>query len=222
LFFIALYILINPGLLNRSFAAGLTYRDISFYFGVVIYSVLLCYFILSLLRKFMNSTSAKLISFLILLLDISSSIFVYLVCRVEVLSFLQAMSNLIQSDTTIILETSFLLIKTIVSCLPYVFNILIIIQARKLIKELSNDSYSLAVIDISQKLAKLCSLSLVTITTVNVALNLLQLLLINRLSSLNLSINLPIFSLVFILATLLLTNLLKTSKELKDENEMII
>ncbi|MCL2631922.1 MAG: hypothetical protein FWD45_02370 [Coriobacteriia bacterium] len=56
----------------------------------------------------------------------------------------------------------------------------------------------------------------------NVSFNLLQFLFVKSLVVTNGSVRIPIFSITFVLAALLLTRLTAESKQLKDDNDMFI
>jgi len=71
-------------------------------------------------------------------------------------------------------------------------------------------------------MSKLCTAALITAVLLSIGVNLLTLLLAGSLRVLNISVQIPVLSVTFVLAALLLTRLVAENKQLKDDNDLYI
>ena len=111
---------------------------------------------------------------------------------------------------------------SIMKTLPYVLDIVILFKALKLLKELEKDWYSKESVQAAGSLSEVTGRILVIITVLGFAYNLIQLIGRNSVVNSKMEINVPVLSIIFLLAVLLLARYIKASQELKEENEMFI
>lgn len=84
------------------------------------------------------------------------------------------------------------------------------------------DQYSAETIAVAEQMSKQCVLVLVVTILSNIGLNLFQLLFTKSLMIHDSTVQIPISSIIFVLAVLLLTRFIATNKQLKEDNDMFI
>jgi hypothetical protein len=84
------------------------------------------------------------------------------------------------------------------------------------------DRHSEQTEQLSIKLSHWCGKTLAVIVSAEVLLNLLQLVFAGSLRSLNSSVNIPVSSILFVLAVLLFSRLISENRRLKADNDLII
>ena len=228
LLFVVLYEMINPGTIPLGpselgmMGAGVRKAML----GCVVYSVLVGYLVLRALRLFFGAGKEKLQSYVSLLLGLLNVIFVYMVFGGCLQKFLQTMESTKAAnqgtEDELVLTYVFLFLQMLVDALPYVLDILIVFACQQMLQKLQKDAYCEETMKAADKLAKVCGISLkVTILSILV-FNLLQLLYAKNLRVVNGFVNIPILSIVLVLAALLVAKLVTEGKRLKDDNDMFI
>ena len=221
--FIVLYFAINPGLLPHGVAAMDSGTAL---LGSVAYSVLTGYIVLRALRSFFAARSShRLQEYLAILLYILNALFVFMVFGAYFSNLLDSWEALRAANTDGLgLGTSylFLVLQYLVNALPYALNILVVFAVLDLLQEQATDSYSEGAVMAAEKLSRFCGLALVAGVVSNLAFNLLQLLFLKNLRVINSVVQVPLFSIIFVLATLLLAQYIKDSKQIKEDNSMFI
>lgn len=226
LLFVVLYLMINPGFID----IPITDMDGAAFgkamLGSVMYSVLIGYLTLRILRLFFVGGTDKLIHYMAVMLGLLNVIFVYLI-------FGAGLNNLIQSIVTLradnagyeyLLGLSYvcLILQFIVGVLPVILNVLIVFTALRLLDELLKDRYSAETLAVAECMSKQCVLVLVVTILSNIGLNLFQLLFTRSLMVHDSTVQVPVFSIIFVLAVLLLTRFFAANKQLKEDNDMFI
>lgn len=225
LLFFLLYLMVNPGLLvsRLGLAAGLGGKAM---LGGVFYSVLACYLVLRILRMVRAAHTERLQRYLELLLGLLGALFVYLAfgaCFGELLDGIQSLRESNQGNEHLLgASCAFLALRYLVDALPYVLDVLVVFAARALLRELQADRYSGAAVDWADRLSRLCVWSLAAAVLSNMALNLLQLFFAPRLYVISTTVQLPVLSIAFVLAVLLLARFIRENKRLKDDNDLFI
>ena len=87
---------------------------------------------------------------------------------------------------------------------------------------MKEDRYSEESIQASEKLSHLCVVSLSATVVVTALLNLLQLMFLGELHTVHINVYVPVLSVAFVLAVLLLNRLLGENKSLKEDNDLFI
>ena len=228
LLFVVWYEMINPGTLPLGpTELGMLGEEVrKAMLGCVVYSVMVGYLVLRALRLFFRAEKQKLQSYVFLLLGLLNVIFVYLVFGGCLQKFLQTVENTKAAnrgtEEGLILTYVFLFLQMLVDALPYVLDIFIVFACQHMLQELQKDAYCEETMEAAKKLAKVCGISLkVTVLSI-VMFNLLQLLCGKHLRVLNGFVNIPVLSIVLVLAALLVAKLVTESKQLKDDNDMFI
>ena len=223
LLFFALYYFINPGILAGLFHGVPAGKMV---LGGTIYSVALAYLILRILRLFRNSEIGRLKRYLAVLLGLLNVMFVYLIFGAGVGSLLQSIANLQagNSGNEGLLGASYVFaaLQYLVDVLPYVFDVLVVFAGMRLLHHLTLDRYSDETVLAAHRLSRLCGTVLSTTALVIAAFNLLQLVFAKYLFNIHASLQVPLFSIVFVLAALLFSRLVAENKLLKEDNDSII
>lgn len=226
LLFFVLYWMINPGAITLagSFAGGLPVAKAIL--GVMVDSVLLGYLILRLLRLFYASDVHAVQRYLTGLLFLLNLLFVAVIFGGGVHKAVQSIQTMqtANSGNTHLFGINYLFtaLGFVVENLPYALNIVIVFLGMSLLEELGHDRYGETTVNCANKLSKICGIALSVVVAVGVTFPVLQLLFAQQLFSLNAVIQLPLFSIVFVLLCLLFTKLVQENKALKDENDSII
>lgn len=227
LLFVVLYYMINPGLLYDRIPAGMAdiiaggnaeiLSIIKAVLCMAVWSVVVCYVVFQLLRLFKNSEKEQLFIYLRRLLYALCALFVgalVFTCVGELITGLQAAQRAADGAMAVF--------RFLVAALPYAMDVLVTLFALKLLDELLADSHSEEVVVAAQRLSKLCCLTLALVTASGVALNILQLIFSKAISNVNVYVDIPVMSLVFVLAAFLCSRLIEENKQLADENEMFV
>lgn len=224
--FWVIYLMINPGeisILNPLIEENLVVNSV---LGGTLYSMIVGYFIFRILRLFYCSSNQRVLSYLYAMLFLLNIIFIMAICYIgvrDVVGTIKAFHiNNSGNQHLFGINTFFEVLRFLVENLAYAFDIAIVFSAMSFIKNMKMDRFSEDTVRSTQELAKICGVSLIVVIGSNIGLNILQLLLGNQLFLVNSSIQIPLFSVVFVLICLLLTRLVKENKTLKEENDSII
>ena len=225
--FPVLYWMINPGLLGQFYGSAEGQPVAKAVLGIIVYSVLLGYVLLRMLRRFFAADLPGMQKCLAALLCALSALFVcaaFGTCFGELVDSIAALreSNTGSSQGLLRLSYAFLVLRYIVDALPYVLDVLVAHAALTLLREQAHARYSEAAVAAAGRLSRLCGCALAVSVLTNVAFNLLQLVFFRRLLSINAVAELPLLSAAFVLCVLLLSQYIRENKCLKDENDSFI
>jgi hypothetical protein len=224
--FAVLYIMVNPGVIN-AWPGGLAAQPVGKAFlGGMVYSVLSGYFVLRVLRLFASGGTEKLLRYMSVMLRLLTVLFVYLIFGAYFNGLLQSITALqagnVGNEHLLNASYVFLVLQFIANALPIAFNMLVVFAALRLLDAMGANRYSAETVAAAGQVSGLCAAALVATALVNIGFNLLQFLFAKSLFVVNGSVQIPVFSVAFILASLLLTRLVTDGKRLKDDNEMFI
>jgi hypothetical protein len=231
LFFITLYLMTNPGFLNRWIPTTLGAQSGRLLLGGVIYSVLLGYLVLQALKGFVPSTQEKLYDSLSFLLSFLAVVFVVAAFGISFGKFLGALQELpavdvffqpISDEDRRTITSFFLFLQFVVEAIPHLLNIGIVFSALRLLQELRQDPYSEQTLAEAEHMTRRCITALKIVVVATIVFHLLQLPVATLLTVINVHWEIPLLSILFTLAGLLLTRLVTSGKELKEENDSII
>lgn len=184
--------------------------------GSAVWSIAVLWGVLRLLRLFRAGDTNKLLGYLRALLYTLCALFTGIIaisCGSVLAGGLADIQRSMDGVMTIV--------RFLVAALPYALDIVITLSALTLLDALLSDDASGAV-NCTNKLSRLCCLSL-GITTVSMAvLNILQLVLSPWLSDIAGTVKIPIMSLAFVLAVLLVARLIAENRQLKEDNDLFI
>lgn len=221
--FLSLYCMINPGLISRELILSLGEAFEKALMGSMFYSLLAGYIVLRMVRSFFAADRPQLLRYLRVFLTGACVILVYVV-------FADGLSGLLKSFQALqegnqgnehLLDTSyvFLTLRYLVDALPCLLDIFIIFGAQALLCAEPNTDEAIYA---ANRLSKYCGKSLVTLVLSSAAYHIFQLLFLKKIYQSSITVELPLFSLLFILAVLLVAQYIRENKELKDDNDLFI
>jgi hypothetical protein len=221
--FAVLYLMINPGVMGIPADVLATGKMV---LGGALYSILCGYFVLRALRLFLQSDVERLTKYMSVMLGLLGVLLVYVVCGTCFGGLLNSFTSLragnVGNEHDLGTSYVFLWLQFAVDVLPYVLDVWVIFAALRLLDAVRADRYSEGAVAATTRLSRYCAVALVVTVLTNMGFNLLQLLFAKMLRSVNVSVSIPIFSIVFVLAALLLTRFVAENKQLKDENDAFI
>ena len=225
--FAVLFLMINPGYAAAALHGGMAgYAFVNAVLGGVIYSILCGYLVLRALRLFVDGGTDKLAGYMAVMLGVLGAIFVYLAfgeCFSSMLgSFSALRSGNVGSEHLLGASYIFLVLRFAVSALPHILSVMIVFSALDVLSAFRNDRYSTESVDSVKRMSKLCVKALVVTVLSGICLNVLQLLFAASLRVINVAVEIPVLSMAFVLAALLLTRFVSENKQLKDDNDMFI
>ena len=160
------------------------------------------------------------------MLGLLNVIFVYLIFGAGVKSLVEAIAVLqagnVGNESLLGASYAFAALQYFVDVLPYGIDILVVFAGIRLVHHLTIDRYSEATVLAASRLSRLCGKTLsITVLTI-AAFNLLQLIVAKQLFRINTAVQVPLFSVAFVLAALIFSRLIAENKLLKEDNDSII
>jgi hypothetical protein len=223
---VILYLLTNPDLIN-TIQSDMTEQSIGkVLLGGIAYSIIFGYFILRILRLFSTGGADKLLRYMALMLCLLNIFFVYLIFGVCFSDLLDSIATLRSGNVgnEHLLGTSylFLILQFATNTLSYIMNIFMGFTALRLLAIMQTNRYSSEAVSKARYLSKLCVITLAITVISNISFNLLQFIFAKSIMILDISVQIPVLPIIFMLAVLLLTQLVTESKQLKDDIDMFI
>ena len=214
LLFYVLYYSINPGLFHTNIVGtGGIYLSGLFYSALVTYGVIR---IQGMAVKGSRKTIQFLLKFFLYLLAViftGMALLEFTVSLPEAMKAAQdsyeqaaAFSGLVGMELSVRQEMIYVttVFDSVVRTIPYILDVIIIFKALALVKELQKDWYSKESVKAAGDLSEVTGRTLVIITVMGFAYNLIQFFGRNSVAHSEMKISIPILSIVFLLAVLLL------------------
>ncbi len=217
---VVLYLLVNPGLLGTWLGETGPVMGKAMLGGAV-YGLLCAYAVLRILRLLSAADVPHLRRYGRALLWILNALFVYLAFGASFGTLLDSFEKLRTGNTGggLGLTCVFLVLQYLVDALPYVLDVWVAFSALDL---LTGELYSEPAVKAAETLARRCGRALTWTVLSNGCFNLLQLLFARKLRVISGTVQLPVLSVAFVLAALLLARLLRENKRLKDDNDLFV
>lgn len=215
---LALYGMINPHVFCSFFpeAKSEYLAVVKAVMGVSVWSVIVLYVVLRLIRMFRSGDKVSLLSYMQLLLHILCLLFT----AVTVISFGSGLTTSIEASQKALDNLIDLLRRAAVS-VPYVLDIAIVMSTLNLFDIVMTDNQN-GIVNAAERLSKICCIALGITTALTAFMNILQFFLMRWLSNVATTVNIPIGSIVFVGIVLLLSRLLVENKRLHDDNSLFI
>ncbi|MEG0913619.1 MAG: hypothetical protein RSD35_03545 [Oscillospiraceae bacterium] len=219
LMFIILYQLINPGLITNAAATKALPCT-------TLYSVIFTYLILTLIKLFQDKAIKKLckyFNFLLWAVNIMlacSAVFTVTVAFAQSIKDLQAANS---GNTDLLgLTYVFMFFGMLADVIPLVSGIVVVFFGMRLVSYFGADRYSEKTVLSANRLSCACKTALAVTVLSTMVFNVLQYAFASQLHQINGNINIPILSIVFVLAVFLFSQIISEGKALKDDNDSII
>ena len=116
----------------------------------------------------------------------------------------------------------FLVLQSVVSALPNGISVVVVYFCIKVLEELLLDLYSPKAILLVKKVTVLCRKSLLVIVAASVLLNIAQLLFADLLYQIHITVNIPIFAILFLLVIHVMARYIEENQKLKQDNDLFI
>lgn len=206
----AFYQMINPGELLKTFgsAAGLGKPLLS----MAVWTTLCCYLTLRLRRTALEGRPKTLSRWLPGLTWVMAAVIAAQLFGVEIPAFVRRWQA----------GNFFALITLLAAAVPAVFSARTARAAGELLSALAHGQYSQQAVEAAGNLSGACGAALAVTAVTQLLYNLMQVLGASVIGDVNLSLNLPVFQLVFLLAALLLSRLLVHGQQLQQDNDLFI
>ena len=215
---LALYGMINPQVFCSFIpeAKSEYWAVVKAIMGVSVWSVIVLYVVLRLIRMFRSGDKVSLLRYMQLLLHV-----LCLLCTAaSVISFGSGLTASAAASQKA-LDPMIDLLRRTAASVPYVLDIAIIISTLNLLDIAMTEDQN-GIVNAAKKLSKLCCIALGVTTALTAFMNILQIMLMRWLSSVATTVDIPIFSIVFVGIVLLLSRLLVENKRLRDDNSLFI
>lgn len=184
--------------------------------GVSVWSVIVLYVVLRLIRMFRSGDKASLLRYMQMLLHILCMLFMAAIA-ISLGGALIAFLGTSQKALDSIID----ILSSLVVSVPYVLDIAIIIAALDLFDIVVTEEQK-GIVDAAERLSKSCCAALGITTALTAIFNVVQMVLMRWLSNVAATVNIPISSIVFVGVILLLSRLLIENKQLRDDNSLFI
>ena len=184
--------------------------------GVSVWSVIVLYVVLCLIRMFRSGDKASLLRYMRMLLYILCLLFT----AVAVISLGNSMIALI-GTTQKALDNIINILRSVVVFVPYMLDIAIIISTLSIFDIVMTEDQN-GIVDAAERLSDICCAALGITTALTAIFNILQIILMRWLSNVATTVDIPIVSIVFTGVVLLLSRLLTENKQLRDDNSLFI
>lgn len=216
--FAVLYLLINPwkiGIRGELKGAGslITFS---------VWSLLIGYLLLKFIGSVEKTNTRNTEKFLDIILKVLGIVFVFSVCAVSFSDYNASLVQLKENGSVDFTNRFLLLFSTVNTVLPNIFGVLIVFSSLSLVSEMSADRYSESTVKAAEKLSQICFTAIKSCIIVSLLYNVLQLRYITELSNVSFTADIPLVSLGFILEVLIMSQYIKDSRALKEDNDSFI
>lgn len=222
--FAVTYLMINPGLMNIWGTDGLPIMKAVA--GGVFWSVLVCWLVLCLLRDLESHGRERVQRWMRVMLWILAAYFVTAGFGTGVGDMVQSIRHVRMGNTGRLNElgTSYFVIalQFVSVALANVLSALVALKGAELLGAMNEDRYSEETVEMAEKLGGFCIRSLQITVIFSMFFNLIQLPLMRSLALVSVNVNIPLVSIAFVLAVMMLARFLRENKDLKDDNDMFI
>jgi hypothetical protein len=225
---IVLYYMINPGLIQVGVAGSG-----KMLLGGTFYSLLAGYLVLRVLSMSKTAETTGLHKGLRILLYVVILVFIYSIAA-ELLVYLpKSLTELREAnsaavniwgipDAGLVLTYLFVILKSLIGVLPYVMNVFLLILGVRTIDLLIKDTYSKDAVKAIRKIGNCCRKTLGIIVITGASFNVLQLIVGKLLYQIQITVGIPVFSILFVVAILVIVRYVEENQKLKQDNDLFI
>ena len=225
--FAVMYWMVNPAYFAMHLGVGGTGGTNRAFAGVAVYSIIAGYAILRVLRSFTQSEGGRLIRSLKWLMAALCAIFVYAIFGSGLDGLLGAGMELKRANSALggaelLPSYIFLAVQYLINALPYALSVAIIFAAIGLLARLEENPYDEEIAVSARGISWLCRRAVIAIMISQIAANVLQLALGALLHSSRYTLSIPLLTVIFVLAALLMAGYFEQARLIKDDNDSII
>lgn len=233
--YVMLYFMINPGFLPVSMTGG--NKSI---IGGTFYSILVGYFFLRMLYRVHTPDLLFLQKSLRIVLYVIMFFFVWCVVAEIFLNLPSIIKEINQINTAAQVDNIlddlwfaydgpslwftyvFVLIKSLITALPNALMVYIVFLGIKTLDVLLKDGYCETASVLLKKVEGVCKKFLVILIITSMSFNFLQIFFLSQLYKVDIVINIPIFTVLFLLIVHIMAKYIEENQRLKEDNELFI
>lgn len=227
LLLVVLYYMINPGLLSTSMlGSGKILLAGTFY------SIVVGYLVLRVIMAKKGADLEGLQKALRLVLILVMALLAWSVFAECALNLPAAIQNVQEgnsvSDTfffeapDLTITYVFLVVQSVINALPNGLCAVGVFFCIKALDELLENTYSEKAVVMVKKIAVFCKKSLMILVVLGMVFNLAQLIFSSRLYQMNISVNIPVFAILFMLVIHVVARYIEENQKLKEDNSLFI
>ena len=217
--FASLYLFVNPGLLGvLNHPAGKAVL------GGALYSILIAWAVLKMVRKVQSGKTVALYRLLQALLTCLCIVLAAAAAGgslASALSELQALHSGNTDHSALFVSYLVLALRAMVNALPYLLDIYVLFALRQLVNALMEKDDAQALLH-ARSVSRRCAVTLTAVVLSCALFNVLQVLLSAAARQIHVSLMLPLSSMALLLGALLLSRLIGDMKRIREENESFI
>ena len=216
--FCGLYGMINPGVFRSGIPGGSDtfIRMIRAVFGITIWTVVILYVVLRLIRLFREGNREQLMRYLRLLLCVLCIYFVSQ-CAVAVVAFFQKPEGSFSGSADI----CYTILRLVTAIVPVLFDISVCLHMINVL-EIAETNEQDGLAEAASRLSRISCLAVTVTAGLSALQHLVQLFLLPYLSDINAAAEIPLISIFFVVVILLFSRLLIENKQLREDNSLII
>ncbi|MBR5489828.1 MAG: hypothetical protein IKV79_01000 [Oscillospiraceae bacterium] len=224
--FAAIYYMINPALLSRNYGSEF-YPLLKSALGGCCWCIAVCWVVFKLVGKLRSADKSGVQRLFKICLGVLAFFFAALAFGGAAGEISGGWENLKAANTALsereLLPTLiFCSVKAIINALPYALDAIVAVKGMELISAMEADTYSSIAVEKAEAISVFSILSLKVTLLAVLIFNILQIIFIKKLLVVDVELVLPLLSIAFMLASVLLSRLVRENKELKDDNDMFI
>lgn len=216
--FLALYGMMNPQVFRPDISGNIyEYTKLTkAVFGISIWSVVVLYVTLRLIRLLRNGNKEQLLKHLRTIMYVLSFLFT----AAAATSLTNGIMTLIEASSTG-MDIAFGALRLIAELIPYLFDIVVIMRVLDLLNIVEKEEQE-GITEAASRVSSICYVMLGITTTITAASNIIQIVFMRWLANVSVIVDIPIISIVFIVLILLFARLLIENKRLRDDNNLFI
>lgn len=203
--------------LFTSVGKELTLPVVKCIFGGSVWSGVICFLFIKVLRLFKNSEKEKLLHYTKYVSFALSAVFVFLLFNLKFSSLLGLLQSAIGSADILNALADF-----VVASASYILDIFLMFYFYNLADAVLCGKQAPEINRIATSLSSYCLRAAISIIALSFLKNALQILLYSKLSNVNVVVTMPFVTVGFSLLILIFSIIVRENKELKDESELIV
>ena len=219
---VVLYKMVNP---YGSFlvASDIGLQMVKAQYGAVVYVILIGWLILRTVGSFSAADETTLYKALGSFLKLLGALFVIAAfggCFGSLLQDMESLRTGNQNSGSLSLTDLFMVLRCMVDALPYLLNTVTVLIALEVLSAFMENRDETAAY--AERLAKWCGTTLTCTAIAGIAFHVAQMLFLNQLRDLDVSVRLPIGSVAFLLICFIASRIIAENKALRDDNDLFI
>jgi len=221
LLFGTFYLMINPMMLREIFGEIGTVMNGSI-FGACIYSVLVGYFLLGMLRRLVKAEAGEFKKCVTPVMWLMNIMYVYVIAGQIFVQYLDTIKQLKSMNMDSIMNVCVISVTYIAEALPYVFSIFVVCALLRLFGELGVDKHSEGAVNAAGRLSRISLVTLGITIISSIIVNILKLLAAAGINHVKTTVSIPVEQIIFLMVALLIARYICENKKLKEDNDMFI